>query len=1459
MRLNLRLSDPDARWSAHVVVHADPETPIDDVVAALNKLRPGALFVHGYRLGGGGHLAGSGLLDGDVITVGRPGRALSTGGFQLAVVDGPAAGRSWTLPAGPSVVGRDTGASCSIDDPQLSRRHFRLNVSATECTIEDLGSLNGTRVDGEAVTSTSVGPGSLIAAGQTVLELRPAARGDADVRSDGAGGRVFNRPARIRPGTSDVRVSLPAPPAQRDPHPFPWVQVVAPIVLAVVVAGVLGRPEFLLFAFMGPVLAVSNAVSYRRRDAARSGQEQARYAAELAEAQSRITEAVSAEAASRREQFPDPASVAAIAGGPGRRLWERRSSDADAEVLRVGVADRPASVAVSARTGDRPPEPPVLPAVPVTVDLATAGVLGVAGPVGETRAVARWLITQLAALRSPRDLQVVVLTDGKAGADWEWLRWLPHARPEGAGAPAAAVGNDDVTREDRLRELSALLEERLAAAGEGGSARFSTSVVVVLDGMRALRELPGLPRILKSGPAVGIYAIGLDSDVTRLAEEGRAELVVDPANPARATLAVEGSEAVRSILVDRVDAAWADDVARALAPLRDGGGSDTRALLPDSVRYLDIVDVPVDDPAAVAEGWSRGGRTTRALLGVSADGNFAVDLRRDGPHALVAGTTGAGKSELLQTLVLSLALANPPSAVTFVLVDYKGASAFADCARLPHTVGLVTNLDGQLTERALASLDAELVRREQELARLGAKDVDTVWERHPVEAAAAGLARLVIVVDEFAELVRELPQFVDGLIRIARVGRSLGIHLILATQRPAGVVSPDMRANTGLRIALRMEDKHDSVEVLESPHAATIARSTPGRAFVRAGGRSGVVEFQTARVGGRRPGMAEAVPPPRVTTIAWRHLGYPLPETVEDVVPDGDTDLRALVEVIRRAAARVDRAKPRRPWLAPLPTTLVLPPTESPPDSTSRSKAVFGLEDVPAEQAQRPASFDVARGGHLLIAGSARSGRSTALRTLATSIARSMSPSDVHLYGLDFGNGALLALAELPHCGAVVLRSETERAERLVARLSREVTDRQALLARGGFGDIGEQRRRTGVADRLPYLVVLIDRWEGLGAQFPPESGSELPGDILRLVREGIGVGLRLVVAGDRSLLSDRLASLVDDKLVLALADRNDYRLVNLSPRSVPSHLPPGRALRADSGREVQIALLVDDPSAAAQAAAVAKVAEEAALRWPPARQRSRPFRVDALPSTIDFDEASALVDGTATSGSPLWALVAVGGDELGALGVDLARAGGFVVAGPPGSGRTTALMTMARSLAVNGAGLVVLCPRPSPLLRFAGTPGVVATIDGVPDVEALSTALGRVDGPVAVVIDDAEALARTPADDALKRFVLATTGARAGLLVAATVEDLKSDLRGTMAEARKGKAGLLLSPTSTLDGEVVGLRLPRAMLGRAPAGRGVLALDGDLRLVQVPSTSPPAPAPPPTKPKRRPRRRSAG
>ncbi len=1442
VRLQLTLADPaPAGGRDDVILEADPETPVDDVVAELGRIRPGRMWVDGTRVEGAGRVGDSVLRDGTVVTVvpptrhddllppptvpsghaagvhsDGPGRGARRGdaALEVAVTGGPAAGRTFPITGPEMVVGRDASAHVRLEDAASSRRHAVLRATASAgpgpvgWLIEDLGSVNGTWVDGARIDGPApVGPGTVIEVGSSVLEVRPPVPADADVHPGDDATLAFNRPPRLGRSRQNVKVSPPPPPSDTEPMPFPWIGALAPLAMGAVLYAVTKSVETLLFIGLSPIYILSSTLTNRRQGRRRGQRDIGTWRERMAQARKRIDDAVAEEVDDERRRWSDPAVVAETVAAPGRRIWERREYDLDALVLRVGVADRPAQVTVDERDAYGPSAPahhgrrrprgpraellteppllvPTLHAMPVPVSLKAAGVLGVAGPPGRVRAVARWLVGQLAVWHTPRAVQVVVLSSADAEADWSWLRWLPHARLDVPGAPVGQIGNDPSSRDERIKELLKLLEQRTEQTAErqrGAGDTWVPAVVVVLDGVRALRALPGVPRLLREGPRHGIYAIGLDDDAARLAEEGRAEVVINP-DGLLATVGIDGQAPVEAVLLDQVDAAWAEGVARGLAPLRDAGGEEGGATIPAAVRFTDLLGVDLDSPEDVTARWSASGRTTSAVVGVSIDGPFALDLRRDGPHALVAGTTGSGKSEFLQTLVASLAVANRPDAINFVLVDYKGASAFADCADLPHTVGMVTNLDGGETQRALASLDAELRRRERELQVLRAPDIDVAWERDPPAAAAAGLARLVLVIDEFAELVHELPDFVTGLIRIARLGRSLGVHLILATQRPTGVVSGEMRANTGLRVGLRMEDAADSTEVLESPHAAGISRSTPGRAFARTGGGASVVQFQSARVAGRRKGTSEGLPPPRAQVIGWARLGYPTGiVAARDEVRSHATDLHALVAVVNQAATGLGLPPGRSPWLAPLPTlldtsTLVAGDEEG--KGPALPAVAFGVEDAPANQAQVPARFDLVNGSHLVVAGSARSGRSTLLRTLAGQLAATISPADVHVYGLDFGNGALLPLAALPHCGAVVARSEAERVERLLARLIDELVRRQELLARGGFADAGEQRAAVAADDRLPYLVVFLDRWEGFASAYPVESGSTLPADLTRLAREGPAAGVRLVVSGDRSLLTDRITAHIEDRLVLRLNDRDDYRQAGLNPRHLRAEIGPGRAFRAGEGTEVQVAVLASptadgvgpDPGGPAQAAALRAVAAGAEQRWP-GPHANRPIRVDVMPAEIELGAVAGMVRGGRSqlpaeargSASGMWALLGVGGDELDALGVDLVATPGFVVAGPPRTGRSTTLRTMAVSLLAGGTEVIAVCPRPSPLGDLAGAPGVLATLSDLADAAGFADAAGRAGGRLAVLVDDADVVARSNLDTAIRRPAARLHGAGRG------------------------------------------------------------------------------------------------
>ena len=662
------------------------------------------------------------------------------------------------------------------------------------------------------------------------------------------------------------------------------------------------------------------------------------------------------------------------------------------------------------------------------------------------------------------------------------------------------------------------------------------------------------------------------------------------------------------MLADQVSVGWADRVARALAPVRDVSRDDSDSMIPDSARLLDLIHMPDPHPDLVLMAWQKRGRTTKVPIGVSADGPFILDLSADGPHGLVAGTTGAGKSELLQTIIAVLCVANRPDAMTFVLIDYKGGSAFKDCARLPHTVGMVSDLDGHLTVRALDSLGAELKRREEMLLHAGAKDIEDYWDtkRLRPELNLEPMPRLVLIIDEFAAMVAELPDFVNGLIDIARRGRSLGVHLILATQRPAGVVSADIRANTNLRIALRVTSSDESADVIDAPDSAYIAKSTPGRCYVRSGA-SNLVAVQSARIGGRRPGTGPVTASAQVMPVPWRGLGRALP------APAGapERTRRRWRPTCRCSSTRSPPPTSRpgsassagRGWSrcrrssrsANCPR-----PARRPPGDADIPPIPYGLTDLPHRQARAPLTLDFPSAGHTVIAGAARSGRSSLLRTLAGAVAAHTSPADVHIYGIDCGAGALLPVSELPHCGAVVAREQVDRVERLLSKLRNEIARRQQLLAAQGFAGLAEQRAATSGEDRLPWMLLLLDWWEGYYAAFGEYDMGRLVESLLQVLREGSAVGLRAVVTTDRAALLGQIGTVFGHRMIFRLTDRSDCSLAEIRERALPAHQPDGRLMfhAKPNPLEAQVALLDPDPTGLAQVGALRRIAAEARQRY---------------------------------------------------------------------------------------------------------------------------------------------------------------------------------------------------------------------------------------------------------------------
>jgi S-DNA-T family DNA segregation ATPase FtsK/SpoIIIE len=824
--------------------------------------------------------------------------------------------------------------------------------------------------------------------------------------------------------------------------------------------------------------------------------------------------------------------------------------------------------------------------------------------------------------------------------------------------------------------------------------------------------------------------------------------------------------------VDRLPYAVAAEFARDLAGLATADGSDA---LPRAVRLAELATtgLRVRDDDTVTGSWSPARDRLQAVLGRTADATLTIDLCADGPHALVAGTTGSGKSELLQTLIVSLAMHHSPDRCSFLLVDYKGGSAFAEAATLPHTVGMVTDLDAQTTARALRSLTAELTRRESVLANHRVADVADLPPH-------VDLARLVIVVDEFATLAEELPSFVPGLVSIAQRGRSLGVHLVLATQRPAGVVSPEIRANCSLRVCLRTTDEADSRDVLGTPSAAHLPVDSPGRAYLRAGSAEPTL-FQTARVASTaRPAAAAG---PEVRRWAW-----PAPSGRPPDAPTGESDLARLR---RGIAARTEAARvrpPHRPWRPPLQDRI--PPTALDGDEPDRpaTRLHIGLVDLPDTQRQVPLELDLADAGTWLAVGGPRSGRSTLLRTVLREAVSRMDPDALHVHLIESGGGSLgREVAALPHAGTVVSGDDVLRTVRLVERLADEVAARRASL--GG-----------AAPTRILVLVDGVEQLTTLVEEAVPGHGSAM---LTRLFRDGAAVGVTSLLTADRAVPGGRLAGLARTRLVLPLADRADYAVAGIPPRAVPEHRPPGRALLGEDAVECQLALPREP--------------------WRPLSTPVEPGRTPLCIPELSPDPVVSL-----TTSPEL--VIGPGGDEGRPLTLDLLRCRGLLVAGSSGTGRTGALEAFAQDL--RGAGFRLLWLGH----RTEADPDDAEWV-APSDEAAVRRWIHALDGrPGVVVADDVG----TPAEFS---GLNALTGPapRLALLAAGQPAQLAAHFQGPVAALRRARTGLLLCPGPG-DADVLGVRLPRMPLPVRP-GSGWLVAGGRTERVQVARRRTPSPA----------------
>ncbi|MEU9674571.1 type VII secretion protein EccCa [Streptomyces parvus] len=881
-----------------------------------------------------------------------------------------------------------------------------------------------------------------------------------------------------------------------------------------------------------------------------------------------LREELSGEERERRERAdvlnPPPYALYDIVRDPAR-LWERRRVDDDFLKVRVGTGEMPVRDLQIAEPGSTVLTPPDLfmlneasalvnrfrngTELPLTVPLDRIGNVSVIGPREDCLRVARALLVQTAALHAPDDVAVALAAPGDRMADWEWAKWLPHLLDTEQFDGPVAARRIAPSAPQLARQIGAELRRRASYAAEvrrGLAGRDALSMnsrlLVVTDGHG--EDAVDLPR---PDDAVGLREMGVT--VLHLLEQR----VQEPGHVS-VRITVDGADVTIEDLrtpepveahgtVDEAGIPFAEGLARMLAPLRLSAESVGDAPLSGPVEFAAMLGI--DDVARLDLDrlWApRGERAfLRVPIGIS-DSHEPVllDLKESselgmGPHGLCVGATGSGKSELLRTLVLALVATHPPEDLALVLVDYKGGATFAPFAELPHVAGVITNLENQagLVERVHSSLAGEVKRRQQAL-----KDAGNVADIGDYAALRAEkrpdldpLPHLFVVIDEFGELLTAKPDFIDLFLSIGRIGRSIGVHLLLSSQRIEGGKLKGLDTYLSYRLGLRTFSADESRTVLETTDAFHLP-PLPGFGYLKVD-TSHYARFKAGYVSGAYRGPVRrhdeeetgplALPYEAFNTLAGPDEARQSPEPASRRRETGPTELGVMVDQLTGAAAAV-----RSIWLPPLPTATALDTVAGPldigPSGMRLAGAVaegrrtplrvpVGLLDDPARQWQGQWFLDLTvAGGHAAVIGGPQSGKTTLLRTLVLSLALTHTPREIGVYGLDLVGGGLQALSGLPHVGGIAGRADRERATRTVEEVRTMLALREDLFREHGIDSV-DQLRTLHAAGRLPELasaeiLLVIDGFGALRDDF-----DELDDAIADILKRGGGYGIH-VVAG---------------------------------------------------------------------------------------------------------------------------------------------------------------------------------------------------------------------------------------------------------------------------------------------------------------------------------------------------------
>ncbi|MBD5504489.1 MAG: type VII secretion protein EssC [Lachnospiraceae bacterium] len=1011
------------------------------------------------------------------------------------------------------------------------------------------------------------------------------------------------------------------------------------------------------------------------------------------------------------------------------QLWGRNASHDDMLFARLGLGDIPFQVQIVvpekkiAMSEDALVEKlkriqdnyHMLRDVPVGVDLLKHRLIGVFG--GEKKegaiAVLHMIAAQIAANNCYTDVKMAFIYDAKNYDDssvWNFAKWLPHVWSE--DRRIRYVARDRQEAGDVFYELAKVFRSRQEAGGEGTEAGGKPPkpyyVLFVADPDMLEGELIS-KYIYKSRKEYGLTTVMFAENYEQL--PNACEYLIQNDSVFTGIYHIgDDDRKKQTIRLDIIAGVTLETFARRLSNIRVSE-VETGKEMPDDLTFFEMYGIGRPEELNVAQRWrkSRTYESMKTLIGQKAGGRecyLDVHEKCHGPHGLVAGTTGSGKSEILQTYILSLAINFSPEDVCFFIIDYKGGGMANLFSGLPHMVGQITNLSGSQVRRAMVSIKSENRRRQRIFNEYGVNNINLYTKLYKNGETAVPVPHLFIIIDEFAELKREEPDFMGELISVAQVGRSLGVHLILATQKPGGTVDDNIWSNSRFRICLRVQDRQDSMHMLHKPDAAYITQT--GRCCLQVGNDELYESFQSGYSGAAydededcgRKDIAQMLSYTGRTALIGSRVRI-MHKTEADRKKLSEmrekSQLEAVVELLADTARRENCECPLQFWLPILPDKLYLEELEGyhptayadgvwhAKESKGRLGVYMGLCDDPVNQAQVPLIVDPAAYGHIAVCGMAGSGKSTFLQTFMYSMICSHTPEEVNLYGIDFGSRMLEAFRQAPHVGGIILENESDRLGKFISMLARILEERKALLGGGSYGQYVKAHREA-----LPAVLIVIDNYAG----FRNKTEYKYDDLFTQLSKDGAGYGLFMVLTASGFGTMDIPVSMADNfrtVISLEMGDRFRYAEVHRAMHVdvMPEKNVKGRGLArvGEALLEFQTALSMPARNDYERSGAIETLALDMKKAW----TGQRAERIPEIPKNFIWKEFIGTDAVRKMLADDRYLPMGYETEHVEVYGVDLNETYCCLLSGRQGTGKTNALKVLIGSAAAKGGRITVI------------------------------------------------------------------------------------------------------------------------------------------------------------------------